>query len=311
MERHFELEQSETKAQATLVTILSLTQITELKLLLDIGRNGHNFYDFVLTLLLASISLEIFIGIVIIYIGNLNYYHATDCRIGSNDVTSDSSLPPTSSATSGYATMQRLSTSGECDFTTGSQQSHRITGIECCDRPLERHVTSTAEVERLDASIEMALIQIADSELKTSQVSSYVRVLEEALQKSPGNAGLREELARAKSDLSTTGREKEETEARRRATEAQLNRALVVRRRDEECAALEAFQRVCYWQRIATYALYVVMVMNIFVTTFGISGGSGSVFVTRPHHVVHSHVVVPLLLPPSSASSAFNTTKYH
>jgi len=39
--RHSELEQSETKAQAALVTILSLTQITELKLLLDIGRQGH------------------------------------------------------------------------------------------------------------------------------------------------------------------------------------------------------------------------------------------------------------------------------
>ena len=36
--RHSELEQSETKAQAALLTILSLTQITELKLLLDIGR---------------------------------------------------------------------------------------------------------------------------------------------------------------------------------------------------------------------------------------------------------------------------------
>ena len=39
--RHSELEQSETKAQAALVMILSLTQITELKLLLDIGRQGN------------------------------------------------------------------------------------------------------------------------------------------------------------------------------------------------------------------------------------------------------------------------------
>ena len=60
--RHTELEQSETKAQAALVTILTLTQITELKLLLDIGRQGHRFYEFVLTLLIASISLEIFVG---------------------------------------------------------------------------------------------------------------------------------------------------------------------------------------------------------------------------------------------------------
>ena len=74
--RHSELEQSETKAQAALVTILCLTQITELKLLLDIGRQGHRFYDFVLTLLVACISLEIFVGVVIMYIGNLHYYRS-------------------------------------------------------------------------------------------------------------------------------------------------------------------------------------------------------------------------------------------
>lgn len=75
--RHSELEQSETKAQAALVTILTLTQITELKLLLDIGRQGHRFYDFVLTMLIACISLEIFVGVVIIYVGNLHYYRST------------------------------------------------------------------------------------------------------------------------------------------------------------------------------------------------------------------------------------------
>ena len=74
--RHSELEQSETKAQGALVTILCLTQITELKLLLDIGRQGHRFYDFVLTMLVACISLEIFVGVVIIYIGNLHYYRS-------------------------------------------------------------------------------------------------------------------------------------------------------------------------------------------------------------------------------------------
>ena len=76
LSRHSELEQSETKAQAALITVLSLTQITELKLLLDIGRQGHRFYDFVLAMLVACISLEIFIGIIIIYIGNLHYYQA-------------------------------------------------------------------------------------------------------------------------------------------------------------------------------------------------------------------------------------------
>jgi len=39
-----------------------------------IGRQAHRFYDFVLTLLVACISLEICVGVIIIYIGNLHYY---------------------------------------------------------------------------------------------------------------------------------------------------------------------------------------------------------------------------------------------
>ena len=42
---------------------------------------GHRFYDFVLTLLIASISLEIFVGIIIIYIGNLHYYRSSTASL--------------------------------------------------------------------------------------------------------------------------------------------------------------------------------------------------------------------------------------
>jgi len=67
-----ELEQSEVRAEAALVTILSLTQITELKLLLDVGPSAHRFYALVLGLLVAAISLEILVGAVIIYIGGIH-----------------------------------------------------------------------------------------------------------------------------------------------------------------------------------------------------------------------------------------------
>jgi len=67
-----ELEQSEVRAEAALVTILSLTQITELKLLLDVGPSAHKFYALVLGLLVAAISLEILVGAVIIYVGGIH-----------------------------------------------------------------------------------------------------------------------------------------------------------------------------------------------------------------------------------------------
>ena len=71
--RHHDLEQNKDKAQGTLVSILFMTQITELKMLLDIGRGGHQFYEFVLSLLVASIALLILVGMLIMYIGNLRY----------------------------------------------------------------------------------------------------------------------------------------------------------------------------------------------------------------------------------------------
>ena len=48
-----------------------MTQITELKMLLDIGRHGHRLYDFVFAMLIASISMLIFVGMLMMYVGNL------------------------------------------------------------------------------------------------------------------------------------------------------------------------------------------------------------------------------------------------
>ena len=42
-----------------------------------------------------------------------------------------------------------------------------------------------------------------------------------------------------------------------------------------------AFRKISFWQHMATYLLYFVMLMNVFITTFGISGGrSDTVFAT-------------------------------
>jgi Ninjurin len=67
-----ELEHSEVRAEAALVTILSLTQVTELKLLLDCGPESHRFYTLVLSLLITAIALEIVVGAVVIYIGGIH-----------------------------------------------------------------------------------------------------------------------------------------------------------------------------------------------------------------------------------------------
>ena len=71
LSRHTDLEQSQNKAQGALLSVLALTQVTELKILLDVGSHGHRLYHFVLALLIGSIALQIFVGVIVIYIGKL------------------------------------------------------------------------------------------------------------------------------------------------------------------------------------------------------------------------------------------------
>lgn len=227
--RHSELEQSETKAQGALVTILTLTQITELKLLLDIGRQGHRFYDFVLTLLIACLSLEIFVGMIIIYIGNLHYYQTSEkggwCYGFLNCLTcccqacrrKNNATYMSVRATTASQSIQRGGAPGADDETTG-----------CCE-----WTTGTMEniidLERADSNIEIARVKCADAEVKIVRASNYLKVVEEALKKTPGNTDLEEELGKAREELRSAMQEKEEAEAEQKLSEAQQHHAFFVK----------------------------------------------------------------------------------
>lgn len=77
MSRHQELQQNKDKVEGTLISILLLTQITELKMLVDIGRHAHRLYDIVLALLVVSAGALIVVGLIVLYVGNLRYYRRT------------------------------------------------------------------------------------------------------------------------------------------------------------------------------------------------------------------------------------------
>ncbi len=284
--RHSELEQSETKAQGALVTILSLTQITELKLLLDIGRQGHRFYDFVLTLLIACISLELFVGMIIIYIGNLHYYQASEkggwcydivnclcccCRLFRFPRKSNGSYYSVRRTGAGREPLQRSVTSGG-----GNNEEEEVAG--CCDWPSEPRMDTFIDLERADSNIEVARVKVADAEVKIVRSGNYVKVVEDALKKTPGNPDLEEELNKAKEEMNSAVREKEEAEAEQKLAEAQQHHAFFVKEQHDDRQERVTFRKISFWQHMATYLLYFVMLMNIFVTTFGISGGKyGSV----------------------------------
>src|SRR6218665_1016135 len=284
--RHSELEQSETKAQGALVTVLSLTQITELKLLLDLGRQGHRFYSLVLAMLITCISLEIFIGIIIIYIGNLHYYKTSTglsfCNQLINCLTCNCARAMRSKRGPGGAGGQTpggyvLShESVRLSSRAGISGHHQLDDelIGCFDPSESRMESTFGSLDRTGSSIEFARMKKADANLKIARAENYVSIVEEAARKSPGNSELDKELSRAREDLAAALRDKEEAEAEQRLAEAQQNRLLVMTERQADWQAKVTFRKISLWQHAATYLLYFVLLLNVFITTFGISTGS-------------------------------------
>ena len=299
LSRHSELEQSETKAQAALITVLSLTQITELKLLLDIGRQGHRFYDFVLAMLIGCISLELFIGIIIIYIGNLHYYQTADrvgfcyqmvsclmcCGNRGNAAYSRAASKRTPYVGSRQST--RLSSRPDSG---GLHQEDIELGVGCCRLASETRLEALVDLERADCNIELARIRVADGNVKIARAANYIKLVEDALKKTPGNAEMEAELQRARDEHAGAIREKEEAEAEQKLAEAQQSHAFFMKEQDEDRQERLTFRKVSFWQHMATYLLYFVMLLNVFITTFGISTGV-------------SHHDNPNILPPTTMAN--------
>lgn len=309
LSRHSQLEQSGTKAQLSLITILSLTQITELKLLLDIGRHGNRFYDMILSMLVVSICLEVFIGVIVIYIGNLHYYQPSDgstgvfrrmfnClfrrRRGTTSPTNTTTMTTMSTTSKTYQSLGSSRRSGRTHQQRGPisrQVDAGLLGVSADQRmaaevlPEEQTTTSSlfqpssafeclVELDRADFSAKDARMRSADACLSISTAAGYVKAVEEATRRCPGSSELREELARAQKALSSALQDKASAEADERLFEAQLNRAFCLKELFEDQQEKKTFRKLSFWQHLATYLLYFVMLLNIFIATFGISSGT-------------------------------------
>ena len=230
-------------------------------------------------MLIACISLEIFVGMIIIYIGNLHYYQATERTGWCHDILN--CLTCCCRACSRYKRIKRNGSylsvrpsGGSLQRQTQAAAAHDDDeGNGCCDWPLEPRMETIVDLERADSNIEVARVKVADADVKIVRSSNYVKVVEEALKKTPGNDDLGEELHKAKEEMQSAQREKEEAEAEQKLAEAQQHHAFFVKEQFEDRQERITFRKVSFWQHMATYLLYFVMLMNVFITTFGISGG--------------------------------------
>lgn len=296
---HNDLQQLDTKTQTALVTILALTQVTELKLLLDAGPDGHAYYAFVLTLLVASIAVEALLTTVIIYIGNhrldpLSGTDETAARLQVRGLTvnnDDDELSPK---------RRFFSAGGELDLVTGTVE--RNPRLVTSDLPALRLDDSEMDIGKTEVFLEVTRMRLADMELSIIGTANYVATLETVVRRCPDISVLTEELERKRDELKSAIVERDETEMERRKAEARLQRTLLVERQTREKNAMVIFRTVSCWQRTAAYLLYFVMLMNVFITAFGISGShrANAAAAAQDSHVIIPPVALhPSLHPPS------------
>ena len=126
--------------------------------------------------------------------------------------------------------------------------------------------------------------------VKIARAANYIKLVEDALKKTPGNAEMEAELQRARDEHAGAIREKEEAEAEQKLSEAQQSHAFFMKEQDEDRQERLTFRKVSFWQHMATYLLYFVMLLNVFITTFGISTGV-------------SHHDNPNILPPTTMAN--------
>lgn len=330
-----------------------MTQITELKLLLDIGRQGHRFYDFVLTLLISCILLELCVGIIIIYIGNLHYYQTATAESASASLCAfcyyggglgdygggtgcgcldcllcccRGRLQAKSKRHGNYLSVHTGGAGGRlvgggtgiaagAPVGTGAERSEVNLPLQPemdVDDDWGIHELGTGGgrrshrlqsegfvLDRADTGIEASRVKVAACEVRIVRAGNYVRVVEEALRRSPGSAELEEELGRAREELAAARREKDELEAEQRLAEATQRRAFFAKEQREDRRERTTFRRMSRWQHAATYLLYFVMLMNVFVTTFGISGGQQDSVIGLP---VRRHMLPTVAAIPQTAT---------
>lgn len=144
-----------------------------------------------------------------------------------------------------------------------------------------RYESEGGVLDRTDTGIETARVKLASAEVRIVRAANYARVVEDALRRTPGNAELEEELGRSRDELTAARREKDELEAEQRLAEALYRRAFYAKEQREDRRERATFGRIARWQHAATYLLYFVMLMNVFITTFGISGGRHDTVIGR------------------------------
>lgn len=263
---------------------------------------------------MAAISLEILVGVIIIYVGNLHHRHvvadecATSCKLiqcvaclsrritcGASCRDPHETLPMHFAPAFDLVSDTELGVGPTSNVTLSDREVTQFPLNDplssCADWPLEPCPPFLAEIEESDARIHLSRMKMADAEVKMTRAKNYVKVIGEVFERNSGVVALEEELDRARDVLSSAIREREEGEAEERLALAQQYKARLSERHFEDRRNQIISRKRSSWQEFVNYLLFFVMLVNIFITTFGITGGRTTT--SLRHHSTHAHLTPP------------------
>jgi len=161
------------------------------------------------------------------------------------------------------------------------------TAARCCGGWLLRQDTTTSSgsiaLTALSASCAPeSAVRVADIDYRITRARSRVDSLEGAAKRSgdvsDGSTSVTttvKELEEARRDLVAALRLRDDAETDRKLAEMRDRRnAQLAELRDSHRHAT-LFVRVAAWQNVVTYLVYVIMLLNVIITTFGMSGEDG------------------------------------
>lgn len=204
-------------------------------------------------------------GLIIIYIGNLHYYQAADGGVCCRDFLScffcccrACSRVNTTKRKGNYRSVRAVTSSSTSSGLHARGVGSGITSAGagaaaadeddvptgCCD--FEPRPDTIVDLERADSSIEITRVKSADADVRIVRAGNYVRLVEEALRRTPGNLDLEEELGKARDEVQAAVREKEEAEAEQKLAEAQQHHAFFLKEQFEDRQERSTFRKVSH-----------------------------------------------------------------
>ena len=234
------MARSKDKAQVTATTAMSVVQVTLLKEVIEKGP-GSNYYVVSLVFIDLSLFLQVLAGLISIAINNMNAQLAR------------SKKEVTGCTCAGLGRDVNCCGNGMvcCRISTLSPAEGRLIR-EYHDWQAETRFAKRAAVAEADIAHGDNMIAYIDEELRHAQ--DYAKYAADLTTKRADAMARRIELSLVLKENEMRSREGE-----------------MLRQRAEHIVVMDVMKRVTIWQHIVNFLLYLVFIINAFITGFGIA----------------------------------------